>query len=152
MIAETQLFDPVRALAERTSAVDALVLSAWQQHLAPSASSAAALLAWGGYGGRQLFPYADIDLLLLFSSEKSAAGRKNEISSFLQQLWDSGLRVSQSVRTPAECAELHDNNIELSVSLLDQRYLAGDAAVYGALLGKLPRFVHGQRNALVRHL
>jgi [protein-PII] uridylyltransferase len=152
MIAETQLFDPVRALAERTSAVDALVLSAWQQHLAPAASSAAALLAVGGYGRRQLFPYSDIDLLLLFSSEKSAAGRKNEISSFLQQLWDSGLRVSQSVRTPAECAELHDNNIELSVSLLDQRYLAGDAAVYGALLSKLPRFVHGQRDALIRHL
>ncbi|HET9319977.1 MAG TPA: hypothetical protein VFO27_09380 [Bryobacteraceae bacterium] len=152
MIAETQLFDPVRALAERTSAVDALVLSAWQQHLAPDASSGAALLAVGGYGRRQLFPYSDIDLLLLFGSEKSATARKSEISGFLQQLWDAGLRVSQSVRTPAECAELHDNNIELSISLLDQRYLAGDAAVYGALLGKLPRFVHGQRDALVRHL
>ena len=152
MIAETQLFDPLRALAERTSAVDALVLSAWQQHLAPAAASGAALLAVGGYGRRQLFPYSDIDLLLLFTSEKSAAGRKSEISEFLQQLWDSGMRVSQSVRTPAECAELHDNNIELSISLLDQRYLAGDAAIYGALLSKLPRFVHGQRDTLTRHL
>jgi len=34
--------------------------------------------------------------------------------------------------------KLHDDNIELSVSLLDQRYLAGDAVVYGALLAKLP--------------
>ena len=152
MIAETQLFDPLRALAERTSAVDTLVLSAWQQHLAPAAASGAALLAVGGYGRRQLFPYSDIDLLLLFSSEKAAAGRKSEISGFLQQLWDSGMRVSQSVRTPAECAELHDNNIELSISLLDQRYLAGDAAIYGALLSKLPRFVHGQRDTLTRHL
>jgi [protein-PII] uridylyltransferase len=150
MIAETQLFDPVRALEERTSAVDTLVLNAWQQHLA-SATGAAAL-AVGGYGRRQLFPYSDIDLLLLFASEKSSASYKTEISAFLQQLWDSGLRISQSVRTPAECWELHDDNIELNISLLDQRYLCGDAGIYGVMLGKLPRSVHAHRDALTRHL
>src|SRR5271170_5155183 len=96
MIAETQLFDPVRALEERTSAVDTLVLNAWQRHLASVGGAAG--LAVGGYGRRQLFPYSDIDLLLLLASEKSAAAYKTEISAFLQQLWDSGLRVSQSVR------------------------------------------------------
>lgn len=145
-------FDPVGALEERAAAVDAQVLHAWQQHLAKSAPAGAAILAVGGYGRRQLFPYSDIDLLLLFASDKTAAARKEEIAGFLQQLWDSGLRMSQSVRTPAECCELHEGNIELSVSLLDQRYLAGDAAVYGAMLAKFPRFVHGQRDALVRHL
>jgi [protein-PII] uridylyltransferase len=150
MIAETQLFDPVRALEERTSAVDALVLNAWQRHLASAAGAAG--LAVGGYGRRQLFPYSDIDILLLFASEKSGASYKTEISAFLQQLWDSGLRVSQSVRTPAECWELHDDNIELNISLLDQRYLCGDAAIYGAMLGKLPRSVHGHREALTRRL
>ncbi len=152
MIAEKQLFDPVRALEERTSAVDILVRKAWQEHLAVSAQAGAALLAVGGYGRRQLFPYSDVDLLLLFASDKTATSLKDAISRFLQHLWDGGLRVSQSVRTPAECSELHDENIELNVSLLDQRYLAGDAAVYGALLDRLPRFVHGQRDALIRHL
>jgi [protein-PII] uridylyltransferase len=47
-------------------------------------------------------------------------------------LWDAGLRVSHSVRTPAECAEVHEQNIELNISLLDQRYLAGDRALYAA--------------------
>ena len=151
-IAEKLRFDPVRALEERTAAVDAQVLNAWQQSLAPAMPTGAALLAVGGYGRRQLFPYSDIDLLLLFSSDKAAIARKEEIASFLQQLWDGGLRVSHSVRTPAECAELHDGNIELSVSLLDQRRLAGDPSLYSALIDKLPRFVHGQRDALVRHL
>jgi [protein-PII] uridylyltransferase len=151
-IAEKQLFDPVRALEERTSAVDTLVLNSWAEHLASAVPSGAALLAVGGYGRRQLFPYSDIDLLLLFTSERTAVGIKDSISRFLQQLWDSGLRVSQSVRTPAECSELHDSNIELNVSLLDQRYLSGDAAVYGALMERLPRFVHGQRDSLIRHL
>lgn len=152
MTAEKLRFDPVRALEERTAAVDAQVVSAWQSRLAPDVPAGAALLAVGGYGRRQLFPYSDIDLLVLFSSDKSAVAQKEQISAFLQQLWDGGLRVSQSVRTPQECAELHDGNIELSISLLDQRYLAGDAAVYGALMEKLPRFVHGHRDVLVRHL
>lgn len=150
--AEKRRFDPVRALEERTAAVDTQVLKAWQARLTPAVPSGAALVAVGGYGRRQLFPYSDIDLLLLFASDRTAAAHKDRISQFLQELWDGGLRVSQSVRTPAECAELHNGNVELSVSLLDQRYLAGDAALYGTLLEKLPRFVHGQRDALVRHL
>ena len=151
-IAEKQLFDPVRALEERTSAVDALVLQSWAQQLATVAPAGIALLAVGGYGRRQLFPYSDVDLLLLFTNEKTAASHKDHISRFLQQLWDGGLRVSHSVRTPAECSELHDSNIELNISLLDQRYLTGDAAVYGTLVEKLPRFVHSQRDGLIRHL
>jgi len=150
--AEKLRFDPTRGLEDRTLAVDAQVLSAWQGRIAPAVPAGAALVAVGGYGRRQLFPYSDIDLLLLFASDRAALAHKEEIAAFLQQLWDGGLRVSQSVRTPAECSELHNGNIELSVSLLDQRYLAGDAAVYGALMEKLPRFVHGQRDALVRHL
>jgi len=151
-IAEKLLFDPLRAIEERTSAVDALVLKSWTQHLSRTVQAGAALLAVGGYGRRQLFPYSDVDLLLLFASEKAAAGVKDPISGFLQQLWDAGLRVSQSVRTPGECAELHESNIELNVSLLDQRYLTGDAGVYRSLVEKLPRFIHGQRDSLTRHL
>ena len=62
------------------------------------------------------------------------------------------MRVSHSVRTPAECAELHDKNIELNVSLLDQRFLTGDRVLYARLLERLPRFIHGQRDSLVRNL
>ena len=87
----------------------------------------------GGYGRRHLFPYSDVDLLLLFASERLAVEHKEAIAAFLQRLWDAGLRVSHSVRTPAECLEVHDQNIELNVSLLDQRYLAGDRALYAAL-------------------
>ena len=77
-----------------------------------------ALLAVGGYGRRHLFPYSDIDLLLLVENSALAEGAREPISAFLQKLWDSGLRLSQSVRTPEECAEIHDQNIELNVSLL----------------------------------
>lgn len=140
--------DALTALAERTSQVDRTVIEA-AGRLLPAAVS---LLAVGGYGRRQLFPYSDVDLLLLFESEKQALARKDSISAFLQSLWDAGLRMSHSVRTPAECAELHDTNIELNVSLLDQRYLTGDRTLYADLARRLPRFIQGSRDALVRNL
>ena len=115
-------------------------------------SGSVALVAVGGYGRRQLFPYSDIDLLLLFASDKLALAHKDSISSFLQRLWDCGLRMSHSVRTPTECLEVHDQNIELNVSILDQRFLAGDRTLYAGLADKLPRFIVGNRDALSRNL
>ena len=144
--------DALTALAERTAEVDRCVLQAASELLFPAAPSDLALLAVGGYGRRQLFPYSDVDLLLLFSSEKLAQEHKEAISGFLQRLWDSGLRVSQSVRTPAECIEVHDQNTELNISLLDQRYLAGDRNLYAGVAEKLPKFLHGSRESLVRNL
>src|SRR3954452_12415519 len=140
--------DAVTALAARTAYVDQLVTG--QVHRLPSQGFS--LLAVGGYGRRHLFPYSDIDLLLLFETERLALASKDAIAPYLQRLWDVGLRVSQSVRTPAECLEVHDSNTELNISLLDQRYLAGDRVLYGELARKLPRFLQASREPLVRNL
>jgi [protein-PII] uridylyltransferase len=139
--------DPL--LAWRTADVDAIVLA---RHRDLLAQSSVALLAVGGYGRRQLFPYSDIDLMLLFENDKAVDSSKKIIAPFLQKLWDSGLRMSHSVRTPAECAELHDQNIELNISLLDVRFLAGDEQLFGSLSRQLPRLAHGQRQSLIRNL
>lgn len=139
-------------LDARTTQVDGIVLAAWDQLLAAQATGGLALLAVGGYGRRQLFPYSDVDLLLLFCNERSAHNSKRVLSPFLQRLWDSGLRLSQSVRTVAECAVLHEHNLELNISLLDPRYLAGDEDLWGKLRERLSRLVQAEREGLVRRL
>ena len=144
---ETGEADPL--LARRTSEVDSIVLEA---HAALLDGADLALLAVGGYGRRELFPYSDVDLLLLFENDRAVEGSKKILSPFLQRLWDAGLRVSQSVRTPEECAELHDRNIELNISLLDVRFLAGAERIHAALAKQLPRLVHGRRQNLIRNL
>jgi [protein-PII] uridylyltransferase len=140
--------DALLSLAARTAAVDARVAEAAEPWLEPGI----AILASGGYGRRQLFPHSDVDLLLLFESEQLAAERKNAISTFLQGLWDAGMRVSQQVRTPAECLEVHEGNTELNISLLDQRFLLGDRGLYAALSKKFPAFIERNRDALSRNL
>src|SRR5215471_10930299 len=140
--------DALTALAERSAHVDRLVLDTATRLLPPSA----AVLAVGGYGRRQLFPYSDVDMLLLFEGERAVSEAKEPIAAFLQHLWDAGLRMSHSVRTPAECTEVHNGNTELNVSLLDQRFLTGARTLYATLADKLPRFVGANRDVLVRNL
>ncbi len=110
------------------------------------------MLAVGGYGRRQLFPYSDVDLLLLFDNERALAAARDAIAPFLQTLWDSGLRISHSVRTVAECLEVHDQNAELNVSLLDQRFLCGNRGLHADAANRLPRFLRANREALTRNL
>ena len=144
--------DALTALAERSAEVDRLVMHAADRLLFPGVGGNVAVLAVGGYGRRQLFPYSDIDLLLLFPSEKQIVSAKDAISVFLRELWDAGLRMSHSVRTPDECVEVHDSNTELNISLLDQRFLTGDRILYAGLADRLPRFLHANRDPLVRNL
>jgi [protein-PII] uridylyltransferase len=143
--------DARAALAERAAQVDRSVLAAAGGLLA-GVPEGLSLLAAGGYGRRHLFPCSDVDLLLLFASERLALANRESVAAFLRELWDAGLRVSHSVRTPAECLEVHDQNVELNISLLDQRFLAGDRALYAGFADRLPRFLRANREILVRNL
>ena len=120
-----QTRDAATAISSRTARVDELVRQRWQwmpQDLA--------LLAVGGYGRGELFPYSDIDLLILTPDEKTQLAIKEPLSMFLRDLWDQQLRISQSVHTPADCNQIDAANAELAVSLLDRRLLAGNEALF----------------------
>ncbi len=115
-------------LAERTALVDEIVLQRW----APMPAGIA-LAAVGGYGRREQFPFSDVDLLILTPDEKTQSVIKEPLSLFLRDLWDSGLRISQSVHTPFECNQIDAANAELAVSLLDRRFLGGEEALFGEI-------------------
>jgi [protein-PII] uridylyltransferase len=144
--------DAHAAVAGRTSRVDEAVADAVARHLDPEFSKGLAVVAVGGYGRRELFPYSDIDLLLLVERDPKTPAERAALSAFLQELWDRGLRLSQSVRTPQNCCELQPGNTELHISLLDQRFLTGDAELYVQLAAALPRFLRSERRTLVREL
>jgi len=100
-----------------------MALQAYAASFAPAFPNNLAMLAVGGFGRRELFPYSDVDILLLLERESQASDLKDALSEFVRRLWDAGLRLSHSVRTIAECTELHEDNIELNISLLDRRLL-----------------------------
>ena len=139
-------------MTERSDSVDRIAQETASRYLAPGVSSPFAIVAVGGYGRRELFPYSDIDLLFLLAEESVTAGLKEPLGEFLRELWDRGLRASHSARTVAECSSLHEQNIELHISLLDARYVYGDEALYAQLSRSLAEFYRRQENRLIREL
>ncbi len=117
--------DAAAMLAARTALVDQIVRERWQS-MPPSV----ALAAVGGYGRAELFPCSDIDLLILTRDEATQTAIKEPLALLLRDLWDTGLRISQSVHTPQDCNRIDNTNAELSVSLLDRRFLAGEEALF----------------------
>ena len=140
------------AVSARSAMVDDLVCRAYQSSLAVVMPQGVTVLAVGGFGRSELFPYSDVDVLLLVEKGIEGNAAREALSAFLRSLWDSGLRLSQSVRTIAECCELDQKNVELSISLFDQRFLAGDQALYDQLSTRLPKFLRSQRNQLISSL
>ena len=144
--------DAAAVLSARSAEVENVVISAWKEHLAAVYPSGMALLAVGGFGRQELFPQSDIDLLILVERDPAAGVQREALSSFLRRLWDAGLRLSQSVRTTEECCRSHEGNLELTISLLDQRYLVGDEDLYERQVMSFPRFLAGERQRLARRL
>jgi [protein-PII] uridylyltransferase len=132
--------DPVPVISARTALVDDAVRIAFSTAIKSGLQETVALLAVGGYGRQELFPHSDVDLLLLAAKTPDRAEDRAQISEFLRILWDMGLRVSQSVRTVEECCRIHEGNFELTVSLLDRRYLSGNLALFNALNERFARF------------
>jgi [protein-PII] uridylyltransferase len=134
-------------LLRRSDDVDRIVTTAFQEIRPP-----VTVVAVGGYGRRELFPCSDVDLLLLNAAPDETKEQREAISEFLKALWDAGLRVSQSVHTVEDCLELHQGNLELTISVLDHRFLCGDRARHGRLDAELPKFLHRERAVLMDQL
>jgi [protein-PII] uridylyltransferase len=90
------------------------------------------LVAVGGYGRGELSPRSDLDLLLLHDG-----GDADAIAALADRLWypvwDLGLALDHSVRTPAEARRTAAEDLKVQLGLLDARHLAGDLALTAGL-------------------
>jgi [protein-PII] uridylyltransferase len=139
-------------LFPRTEEVDQVVKRTAAEFLSTQALGSFALLAVGGYGRRELFPFSDVDLLFLVEQEQDTAKLKEPLSQFLRSLWDSSVKASHSVRTLDECTHVQPNNIHLSISLLDVRFLCQYEGLFENLEHRLTEFFRRQSKPLLQGL
>ncbi|MEU2737235.1 [protein-PII] uridylyltransferase [Streptomyces sp. NPDC007095] len=90
------------------------------------------LVAVGGYGRGELSPRSDLDLLLLHDGADSGA-----VAALADRIWypiwDLGLALDHSVRTPGEARKTAGGDLKVQLGLLDARHIAGDLGLTAGL-------------------
>ncbi|MFD0151980.1 [protein-PII] uridylyltransferase [Streptomyces sp. NPDC055721] len=92
-----------------------------------------ALVAVGGYGRAELSPRSDLDLVLLHDGTADKAAVAALADRIWYPVWDLGLALDHSVRTPAEARTTAGEDLKVQLGLLDARHIAGDAGLVAAL-------------------
>ena len=120
---------PEKLLRSLRQSVDAVLTEAWNASNLPLD---AALVGVGGYGRGELFPFSDVDLLILLA-EPANALTQARLEGLVQLLWDLGLEIGHSIRTVDECLVESEADITVQTSLLEARLITGGAAVFEEL-------------------
>src|SRR5262249_24783117 len=141
-----------KTLAARNSEVEQLVFRAYSKLLKPRFPSGMALAAVGGFGRREVFPHADVELMFLVEFENQIPLAEEALSPLVQTLWAWGSRPSHSVHTVAECVTEQEDHAELNVSLLDGRLVAGDAALFAQLRHRFDELVARRGSVVAQQL
>ena len=134
-------------LRGRSALLDEVLRDIWRDLTLPSEIS---LIAVGGYGAGKLFPYSDVDLLILCDEEYSTSSQAS-IETLIGLLWDIGLDLGHSVRTTQECLDTAERDITVQTALLEARYLTGNQASFGEFQDKFraqldsAKFLTGKR-------
>ncbi len=137
--------DPRRAWSRLCGVMDGLVVELARQHLE---ETECAIVATAGYGRKELYPYSDLDLLLLLEKPVQGAAEK-ALVRFLQGLWDLGLVLGQQVWSRRELQELEPAQAEFATALLESRFLWGSGELKAWLEKEfLPGFAERHRDAL----
>ncbi|MFJ7153781.1 [protein-PII] uridylyltransferase [Streptomyces sp. NPDC101118] len=93
----------------------------------------AALVAVGGYGRAELSPRSDLDLLLLHDGKADPGAIAALADRVWYPVWDLGLALDHSVRTPAQARKTAAEDLKVHLGLLDARPVAGDLGLVAGL-------------------
>ena len=129
----------LQALARHT---DKTLQQLWVRAGFPESCS---LVAVGGYGRGELFPYSDVDVLLLLpdgtliDAPLADSNLKVRIENFIGSCWDTGLEIGSSVRTESECVHESSKDVTVQTSVLEARWLAGSKDNFLSLQARLEK-------------
>lgn len=121
--------------------VDYTLEKIWKHFELPKECS---LIAVGGYGRGELFPYSDVDVLILLNQTPDA-GLQQKLENLVQLLWDIGLDIGHSIRTTDECLSEAQADITVQTSLLEARLICGSRKLFTQLQERYAEAMNPQK-------
>jgi [protein-PII] uridylyltransferase len=126
-----------KALTQLSKITDQVLRELWQR---AGFKATYSLLAVGGYGRGELFPYSDVDVLVLMPDgmkPEQDEPLKARLETFIGWCWDVGLEIGSSVRTTEECLAEAAKDVTVQTSLLEARLLRGNKPQFNRLVHEL---------------
>ncbi len=122
-------------------------------HLYPAHNRSSAerisVVAVGGYGRNEMCPHSDVDIAFL-TPQRDAPWCEQAIEAMLYLLWDLGLKVGHSTRTPADMVRMAQGDLTIRTALLESRYVWGDQTLYDEAIRRfLDEVVQGTERQFV---
>jgi [protein-PII] uridylyltransferase len=81
----------------------------------------------------ELSPRSDLDLLLLHDGNADSGAVASLADRIWYPVWDLGLALDHSVRTPSEARKTAGEDLKVQLGLLDARHIAGDLGLTAGL-------------------
>ncbi|MBM4089003.1 MAG: HD domain-containing protein [Planctomycetes bacterium] len=135
-----------------TDLYDAAVMRLYQDAvvaLGAAVETEVALVAHGGYGRREVAPFSDVDLMLLF--RPAAALRAAELARQLSRdICDAQLKLGFSLRTTHDACGLARQDATVFSSLAESRLLAGNTRMFQNFTTRLRRGTRRRWRALAK--
>lgn len=98
------------------------------------APTSVCLAAGGSYGRRELSDRSDLDLILLHSSVPNIDALAEAL---WYPIWDAGVSMDHSVRTPADTRRLAQSDIRVALGVMDLRPIAGELDLVDSVRGSV---------------
>lgn len=107
-----------------------------------------ALVAHGGYGRRDVAPFSDVDLMVLYGPGAADLVRRVAEPLF-RDVFDSGLVLGHSVRTADEACRLASQDAPICTSLIESRFLFGSVSLFSRFIRRFHKLLARRGPALI---
>jgi len=88
------------------------------------------VVAFGGYGRREMNPFSDVDIMFMHAGSKPGAKETAAVQEIIRLLWDVGFKVGHSVRSIAQALAQANEDLPTKTSMLESRWLCGDRELF----------------------
>lgn len=124
--------------------LDSILIQIYEQALAeisPRLGSRISLVLLGGCGRRDVAPFSDVDLMVLYQGSLT-----DDIVEFSrrisQDIVDSGFQLGYSLRTPRDACSMSLKDAYIFSSLTEARLLAGNEELFRYFAGRFKRITN----------
>ena len=124
---------PSQFFERYTAALDQLLGTLWQEFFS---GSRLALLATGGFGRAEVYPFSDVDLAIV-APDALTDQEQEQISTFVQTLWDIQLAPAIKTGSLAELCQSARDDLTADTAFIEARFICGDHQLADRFLHQL---------------